>query len=131
MSLQTINSRFNSKLQHAELRISLDPSCSYNIHIQRAEMIDRIASMVRDRWILLYPIMVGLILLTIAQRFDCVNEKNETNFLIIITVNLIICLYLNIIVEFCVAVIILHIAAIATCCLVIFSGSVAQNIAVR
>lgn len=116
--------------QSAELKLSLDPACSYNIHVQRANLIERIACMVRDRWTFIYPITIGLLLLSIGQRIDFHNE-DKTSITAITIITIILTASLNLILECCVGIAILHILAIAVCCTVVFFGSVAHNIAVR
>ena len=118
------------KSQNAELRLSLDPACSYQIFVQRANLIERIVCMVRDRWIFIYPITVGLLLLSIGQRIDSqIEDRTSVTSIIIITI--VLCSSLNLIIECCVGIVILHIMAIGICCSVVFFGSVAHNIAVR
>lgn len=118
------------KSQNAELRLSLDPNCVHSIHVQRANFIDRIICTVRDRWTLIYPITIGLLLLSIGERIDAQNE-DKTSFTAIIIITAILCTSLNLVIECCVGLVILHIMAIGVCCSVIFFGSVAHNIAVR
>lgn len=132
MTLQTVHSQRLRVMrsQNAELRFSLDPSCTHNIYVQRANFIDRIACTVRDRWTLIYPITIGLLLLSIGERIDAQNEdKLSLTAILIITTTL--CISLNLVIECCVGLVILHIISIGVCCSVIFFGSVAHNIAVR
>ncbi|KAJ8679258.1 hypothetical protein QAD02_015045 [Eretmocerus hayati] len=118
------------KSLNAELRLTLDPECSYKIQVQRGNLIERIACLVRDRWTFIYPISVGFLLLCIGQRIDAINQ-DETSVSAIAVITLVLCLSLNLFIECCVSIAILHIAAIGVCCCVIFFGSVAHNIAVR
>ncbi|XP_008210404.2 GPI inositol-deacylase [Nasonia vitripennis] len=132
LKLQTVHSQRlrMMKQQSAELKLSLDPACSYNIHVQRANLVERIACMVRDRWTFIYPIIIGLLLLSIGQRIDFYNE-DRTSILAITIITIILTASLNLVLECCVGIAILHILAIAVCCCVVFFGSVAHNIAVR
>ncbi|XP_014204111.1 GPI inositol-deacylase [Copidosoma floridanum] len=132
MTLQTVHSQrlHAMKTKSAEMRITLDPNCLYKIRVQRAGLIDRISCMVRDRWTLIYPIIIGFLLLTIGQRIDCNNER-KTSTSVIIIVTMILCISLNLVLECFVGIAILHILAIGVCCLVVFFGSIAHKIAVR
>lgn len=116
--------------QNAEIRLSLDPTCTHNIYVQRANFIERIVCIVRDRWTLIYPITVGLLLLSIGERIDAQNE-DKTSFTTIIIITTILCICLNLVIECCVGLVILHVMSIGICCSVIFFGTVAHNIAVR
>lgn len=118
------------KSQSAELRLTLDPACTYNINVQRGDLIERMACLVRDRWSFIYPITVGLLLLSIGQRIEA-QEEDRTSTAAIIFITAILCLSLNLVIECCVGVAILHFLAIGVCCSVVFFGSVAHNIAVR
>lgn len=110
----------------AELRLTLDSSCSYSIIIQQASIVEKISILVRDRWTTLYPISISLLLLTIAVQFD-----NNRDSLLTAGITFILCVGLGIIFECCVAFIILHLLAICVCCSVVFLGSVAHKIAVK
>lgn len=132
MKLQTASSQQMVKSQSAELRLSLDPLCTYSISVQRGSLIERLACKVKDRWTLIYPVTIGLLLLSIGQRIDSQNE-DRISVLAIVVITVIICLINNpfLIVECCVGMAVLHIMAVGVCCSVVFFGSVAHNIAVR
>lgn len=118
------------KSQSAELKLFLHPECSYDIHLHRANVIEQISCMVRDRWTSLYPVIIGLLLLSISQRIDC-RDDDKTRITAIIVIVMILTFSLNLIVECLVGIAILHIMAVGVCCSVVFFGSVAHNIAVR
>lgn len=108
------------------LRITLDPVCSYIINIQEAGIIDRISCIVRDRWYLLYTTIISLLLLFLSTR---INHGLKQTPIIVITVFL--SYYYDLMFECLVALAIVCIFTIGLCCSIIFLGSVAHNIAVR
>ncbi|CAK9833286.1 GPI inositol-deacylase [Anthophora retusa] len=108
------------------LRITLDPACSYAINIQQGGIIDRISCIVRDRWYLLYTTIISLLLLSLSVR---INHGLEQTPIIVITVFLSFCY--DLMFECLVALAILCVFTIGLCCCVIFLGSVAHSIAVR
>jgi hypothetical protein len=118
------------KTYNAELKLFLDPECTYNIYVQKANIIEKLSCLVRDRWPFIYPITIGLLLLSIGQRIDSQNADN-TSVTAIIIITIILCLRLNLIIECCVCIVMLHLIAIGVCCSVVFFGSIAHNIAVR
>lgn len=118
------------KSQSAELILTLDPVCLYKIRVQRADLIERIACLIRDRWTFVYPVVIGLLLLTIGQRIDC-NNENKTNPTAIIIISVVIFVGSNLILECFVGIAILHLMAIGICSTIVFFGSIARNIAVR
>lgn len=110
----------------AELRLTLDSTCSYSINIQKASLVEQISCVVRDRWTTLYPISISILLLAVAVRFD-----DDRDSLLTAGITIILCIGLGIILECCVVFIVLHLLAICVCCSVVFLGTVAHNIAVR
>ncbi|XP_058808339.1 GPI inositol-deacylase [Phymastichus coffea] len=132
LKLQTVHSQRlrMMKSQSAELRLTLDPACTYSINVKRGDFIERMACLVRDRWSSIYPITVGLLLLSIGQRIEA-QEEDRTSTTAIVIITGILCVSLNLVIECCVGVAILHFMAIGICCSVVFFGSVAHNIAVR
>ncbi|KAF7408574.1 hypothetical protein HZH66_003111 [Vespula vulgaris] len=89
----------------AILRMTLEPKCAYKFNIKEGGIIDQISCLVRDR---------------------C--DKNMTPSLI---VTMALCIYFGLVFESCVALSIICLFAIGTCCSVIFLGSLAHGIAVR
>ncbi|XP_034936622.1 GPI inositol-deacylase [Chelonus insularis] len=117
----------NSSLYTVAIRVTLDPRFSYKIFLRRAGIIDRIVIFVRDRWFRLYPILIGLLLLMITMRMD--NNKYKT--LLTFGVTSVVSLISGLLFESCVAIGLLIVLAIATCCAVIFSGSIVHNLTAR
>lgn len=116
-----------SKLNKIEMIMSFDPRFSYRIRLRRAGLIDRIANFVRDRWHRLYPVTIGVLLLTIATRID--NTQYKISVAIIITG--LASVWFGLYAEICVALGLLLVFGIATCCGVVFSGSMAHNLTAR
>lgn len=108
------------------LRITLDPACSYVINIQEGGIIDRISCIVRDRWYLLYTTVVSLLLLFLSTR---INHGLKQTPIIVITI--LFSIYYNLIFECLIALAIICVFTIGLCCSIIFLGSVAHSIAVR
>lgn len=108
------------------LRITLDPACSYVINIQKGGIIDQISCIVRDRWYLLYTTIISLLLLFLSTR---INHGHNQTPIIIITIFLSFCY--NLMFECLIALAIICVFIIGLCCCIIFFGSVAHNIAVR
>lgn len=123
MKIQTKNKYSNIS---PNLRITLDPACSYVINIQKGGIIDQISCIVRDRWYLLYTTIISLLLLFLSTR---INHGHNQTPIIIITIFLSFCY--NLIFECLIALAIICVFTIGLCCCIIFFGSVAHNIAVR
>lgn len=123
MKIQTKNKNSNIS---PNLRITLDPACSYVINIQKGGIVDQISCIVRDRWYLLYTTIISLLLLFLSTR---INHGHNQTPIIIITIFLSFCY--NLMFECLIALAIICVFTIGLCCCIIFFGSVAHNIAVR
>lgn len=110
----------------ATLRMTLEPKCSYKFNIKEGGIIDQISCLIRDRWSNLYIIIISLLLIIISSRID-----SDKNIYPPLTVTIALCIYFGIVFESFVALAIICIFAIGTCCSVIFLGSLAHGIAVR
>ncbi|XP_015606892.1 GPI inositol-deacylase [Cephus cinctus] len=108
------------------LRMTLDPMCSYTFDIQRSGLIERVLCLVRDRWPILYTVIVSLLILAIGIRVDH-GQKGVK----ITTVTMIFGVYLGIGLEMAVAWTVLFVLTTATCVAVILFGSVAHSVAIR
>lgn len=122
IKMQTLYGRRN---ETANLRVTLDPECSYAINIQPGGIIDKISCRIRDRWPLLYITIISLLLLFISMRV------HSTDKLQAVIITIILSFIFNITYEACIALCIISISAIVVCCCVIFLGSVAHGIAVK
>lgn len=120
--MQTLYGRRN---ETADLRVTLDPECSYAINIQPGGIIDKISCRIRDRWPLLYITIISLLLLFISMMV------HSTDKLQAVIITIILSFIFNITYEACIALCIISISAIAVCCCVIFLGSIAHGIAVK
>ncbi|XP_008559075.1 GPI inositol-deacylase [Microplitis demolitor] len=107
--------------------LSFDPKFSYKIVVQRAGLIDRAANFARDRWFRLYPTAIGLLLLIIATRMD--NTKHKE--LVTIGFTSIVVIYSGIYFEIFITMGLLLVLSVATCCAVVFSGSMVHNVTAR
>ncbi|XP_035717908.1 GPI inositol-deacylase-like isoform X1 [Vespa mandarinia] len=110
----------------AILRLTLEQKCAYKFNIKEGGIIDQISCLVRDRWSILHIIIISLLLIIISLRID--SDKNVIPPLI---VTMALCIYFGLVFESCVALTIICLFAIGTCCSVIFLGSLAHGIAVR
>ncbi|KAG8041410.1 hypothetical protein G9C98_002398 [Cotesia typhae] len=107
--------------------ITLDPNFTYKFKIEKAGLIDRFGNFVRDRWFRLYPTALGLLLLIVATRMD--NDNNKVFFTVGLTTGLVV--YSEIYFEIFIAMGLLMVLSIATCCAIIFSGSIVHNVTAR
>lgn len=124
MKIQTPNKRSND--ERAYLRLTLDSGCSYTVKIQSEGIIDKISSRIRDHWPSLYMAIISLLILLISIRVHFNSDAVPT---VVVTITLTI--LFNVTLEAHIAVCIIVITAITTCCSVIFLGSIAHGIAVR
>jgi len=123
MKMQTLYGRSNDT---ASLRMTLEPKCIYMINIQPGGIIDKISCRIRDRWSLLYIVIISLLLLFISIRIHY-----DSDILPTIVITIILSFVFNVTYETCIALCIIGISAIGVCCSVIFLGSVVHGIAVR
>lgn len=123
MKMQTPNRRSDEK---ANLRLTLDPECSYMIKIQSEGIIDEISCRIRDHWPSLYMAIISLLILLVSIRVHLGSDTVPT-----IIVTIVLTFLFNVTFEARIAVCIIAIAAVSTCCSVIFFGSVAHGIAVK
>lgn len=107
--------------------ITLDPNFTYKLRIEKAGLIDRFGNFVRDRWFRLYPTALGLLLLIVATRMD--NDNNKVFLTVGLTTGLVV--YSEIYFEIFIAIGLLMVLSIATCCAIIFSGSIVHNVTAR
>lgn len=121
-----VQTRYKYSNVSASLRITLDPSCSYTINIQKGGIIDQISCTVRDRWYLLYTTIISLLLIFLSIRINHNHEQIPT-----IMVTIFLSFYYDLMFECLIALAILSIFAIGLCLTIIFLGSVAHSIAVR
>ncbi|KAH0560113.1 GPI inositol-deacylase [Cotesia glomerata] len=107
--------------------VTFDPNFTYKLRIEKAGLIDRLANFVRDRWFRLYPTALGLLLLIVATRMD--NDNNKVFITVGLTIGLVV--YSEIYFEIFIAIGLLMVLSIATCCAIIFSGSMVHNVTAR
>ncbi|XP_032663634.1 GPI inositol-deacylase [Odontomachus brunneus] len=108
--------------QTARLRLTLDPECLYEIYVQPGGIIDKISCRVRDRWPLLYIVIISLLLLFLSARIHL-----DSDIMTVIIVTIMLSFYLNIIYETYVALCIIGLSAIGVCFAIIFLGSVIEH----
>ncbi|XP_011701617.1 PREDICTED: GPI inositol-deacylase isoform X2 [Wasmannia auropunctata] len=123
MKMQTVCERSDDT---TSLRVTLDPECIYMISMQPDGIIDKISCRIRDRWPLLYMVIISVLLHLVSIRLQHFSDALPS-----IVVTIILSFVFNVAYEVCIALCIIIISAIGVCFSVIFLGSFAHGIAVR
>ncbi|XP_066603926.1 GPI inositol-deacylase [Prorops nasuta] len=121
--LQTI---YGFKNETALLRITVSAGCTCNFIIHRNTIIDQLSCVIRDRWPILYSVIISILLLTISITIDHKRSQKPT-----LIVTLALSIMFNTIIESFAVITFLCILSVLTCCAVVCFGSVARNITVR